>query len=85
MILVTFIILIVDSVTSGVTAADNVTISDEDVDSFSESHHIGLIRPTKDLSIWIDEDQVFYKYFYSISEQSKIYLKRQSFSPEFVI
>ena len=59
MILVTFIILIVDSVTSGVTATNNVTISDEDVDSFSESHHIGLIRPTKDLSIWIDEDQVF--------------------------
>lgn len=75
------IILIVDSVVTSVTAVNNVTISDE----AAESHHIGLIRPTKDLSIWIDEDQVFYKYLFSISVQSKIYLKRQSFSPEFVI
>ena len=32
--------------------------SEEDESTTDPNDHIGLIRPTKDLSIWIDEDQV---------------------------
>eukprot|EP00092_Neocalanus_flemingeri_P019681 GFUD01021316.1.p1 GENE.GFUD01021316.1~~GFUD01021316.1.p1 ORF type:complete len:402 (-),score=59.36 GFUD01021316.1:38-1243(-) len=44
---------------------DNTTISGEVEESTTDPNdHIGLIRPTKDLSIWIDEDQV--KFFSGI-------------------
>ena len=40
---------------------DNTTISvdlEAEESTTDPNDHIGLIRPTKDLSIWIDEDQV---------------------------
>ena len=41
-----------------VTRGSNVTRDDIDNIYNAESQHMGLIRPTKDLSIWIDEEQV---------------------------
>jgi len=37
--------------------APDLSIEEEEITT-DPSDHIGLIRPTKDLSIWIDEDQV---------------------------
>ena len=40
---------------------DSVTVSDASKvaeETTEPNKHVGLIRPTKDLSIWIDEDQV---------------------------
>ena len=41
-----------------VARGNNVTRDDIDNIYTAESQHMGLIRPTKDLSIWIDEEQV---------------------------
>ena len=53
-LLVLFVTILVARVTRG----SNVTRDDIDNINNAESQHMGLIRPTKDLSIWIDEEQV---------------------------
>ena len=53
-LLVLFVTIFVARVTRG----SNVTRDDIDKIYNAESQDMGLIRPTKDLSIWIDEEQV---------------------------
>jgi len=64
---------------------DNKTISVliEDEESTTDPNdHIGLIRPTKDLSIWIDEDQVNenFKVRGSLASTFTYYLKITEFA-----